>query len=441
MRRHLTIAIVGTVAIALLVAGLGTFALLRRSARAETRAELEYEARSIAASASDLRPQALAGLARALRLEGIAVIRLLPGGEVAGPLPTGMNAADVDFEPLRSGQVISGGDGRFVFAAAPIQQGPRTIAAVVLTRRPTSGVQGAVGWFLLAALLALLAAAAVADRVSRRLATPLRDVERVTRHLAGGDLSARASPSDGAGDEVDSLARSVNAMAEQMERSRNLDRQFLMSVSHELRTPLTSVKGFAEAIADGTEPDSRRAASVISAEARRLERLVGDLLELAKLDARQFSLDVRAVDVAEVLVDTAEGFRPAAEAAGLTLSVPPQVRPVMATADPVRLAQVVANLMENALKHARTSITVGIDEDGDRPQLWVLDDGAGIPTEDAARVFDRLFTGARQPSRQGGSGLGLAIAEELTTAMGGEIRVEPGGSPGARFSVTLKRWS
>ncbi len=108
-------------------------------------------------------------------------------------------------------------------------------------------------------------------------------------------------------------------MAEGLERSRRLERQFLLSVSHDLRTPLTSIRGFAEALAEGKAPDPAHAAGIISAEARRLERLVGDLLELAKLDARRFSLDVRATDVAEVVADTAEGFRPAADAAGVAL--------------------------------------------------------------------------------------------------------------------------
>ena len=110
------------------------------------------------------------------------------------------------------------------------------------------------------------------------------------------------------------LARSINAMATELDRSRGLERQFLLSVSHDLRTPLTSIRGFAEAISDGAAPDHTKAAAVIAAEARRLERLVGDLLALARLDARRFELELRPVDIGELVEDAAEGFRPASEA-------------------------------------------------------------------------------------------------------------------------------
>src|SRR3984893_18606352 len=138
-----------------------------------------------------------------------------------------------------------------------------------------------------------------------------------------------------------------------MARSRGLERQFLMSVSHDLRTPLTSIRGFAEAIAEGDAPVEHRAAEIIASESRRLERLVRDLLDLAKLDARRFSFDLRRVDLGEVVLDTGEGFRPAADDLGLSLTVEPGMPGAMTvTADPDRLAQVVANLVENALKYA-----------------------------------------------------------------------------------------
>src|SRR5207237_8190562 len=121
-------------------------------------------------------------------------------------------------------------------------------------------------------------------------------------------------------DELAALVRSINAMAESLERSKGLERQFLLSVSHDLRTPLTSIRGYAEALAE-RKARPGQAAAVILSEARRLERLVGDLLELAKLDARRFSLDMRATDICEVVADAAEGFKPAAQAAGVRLPV------------------------------------------------------------------------------------------------------------------------
>ena len=121
--------------------------------------------------------------------------------------------------------------------------------------------------------------------------------------------------------EFSSLARSINEMAQSLEDGRDRERQLLLSVSHDLRTPLTSIRGFAEAITDGAIDDTTQAAEVIIAESRRLERLVGDLLELGKLEAKQLSIHIRPTDVAEVVGTTAEGFRPLAEKGGLHLSV------------------------------------------------------------------------------------------------------------------------
>ena len=166
---------------------------------------------------------------------------------------------------------------------------------------------------------------------------------------------------------------------------------------------------------------------------------MGDLLELAKLDARRFSLDMRATDVCEVITDTAEGFRPAAEAAGVRLIVHvPGRAALVADADPDRLAQIVANLVENALDFASKRITVGTGRSDGAVELWVEDDGPGIEPADLPHVFDRFYTVSRTPSRHVGSGLGLAIVHELVDAMGGTVRAEPGPKGGARLVVTLR---
>ncbi len=195
-------------------------------------------------------------------------------------------------------------------------------------------------------------------------------------------------------------------------------------------------------MAEGRAPDPVHAGSIITAEARRLERLVGDLLELAKLDARRFSLDMRATDVAEVVSDTTEGFRPAAERAGVALDVDLGDdgrigAPPLAAADPDRLAQVVANLVENALKFATSRISVSVAEG---LSVAVDDDGPGIATGDLAHVFEPFYQSARAPAREVGSGLGLAIVSELAAAMGGSVRAEPLAAGGTRVVVTLRAW-
>ncbi|HEX6596275.1 MAG TPA: HAMP domain-containing sensor histidine kinase, partial [Acidimicrobiales bacterium] len=221
------------------------------------------------------------------------------------------------------------------------------------------------------------------------------------------------------------LAESFNEVAVQLAKAREAEQAFLLSVSHELKTPLTAIRGYAEGLGEGALPADEAAATIVS-ESRRLERLVQDLLELAKLDARRFSLDVRPTDVGEVVADTAEGFRPAAERAGLTLDVRVERGVPAASADPDRLAQVVSNLVENALKYAATSITVGAKAG----ELWVEDDGPGIGADDVAHVFEPFYTSSRPAAREVGTGLGLAIVHELVEAMGGTVRAEAGAGGG-----------
>ena len=440
MRRRLTTTIAAIVVAALLVAGLGTLLLLRRAARDEARREVERQAQSIAEGATSIDPRQLRVLGRALRLEGAVVVSLggPPGpAPVGGELPRGVTRADIDTDALRRGDVVSGTRGSLAWAAAPVR-GPRGLLAVVLTDRFGGGERRAAAFFLAAGAATVIAAVVVGDRLSRRITRPLVDADHVTRRIAAGDLGSRIETPSNADPEVRSLAASINALSESLARSRGLERQFLLSVSHDLRTPLTSIRGFAEAITDGAAEDHERAARVIAAESRRLERLVGDLLDLAKLDARRFSLDLRTVDVSEIVVDTAEGFRPAADEAGLSLDVDiPAEADVTARADPDRLAQVVANLVENALKFARSRISVAVGGVGDRVEIVVVDDGPGIAEDELPRVFDRLYQSQRPATRQVGSGLGLAIVSELVAAMGGTVRASSDPRLGTAMTVVL----
>ena len=439
MTRRLTLTMVAVVTGALLVATVGTLFVTRIEARASARRELGSQAQRLALRIETVQRAGLATVQVALRLEDGAILCFGPTCRAPGAVPSGLTEADLRLPRLRAGKVVTGAHGSLAFGAAASARG-QDLEVVVLTRRiqPTRGVLGP--WFFVMVALTLLVAVAVAADLGRRLTRPLRDAEAATGRIASGDLAARVPEDPADGDELVSLAHSINAMAEGLERSRGLERQFLLSVSHDLRTPLTSIRGFAEALSEGKAPDPAHAASIISAEARRLERLVGDLLELAKLDARRFTLDVRATDVGEVVTDTAEGFRPAADAAGVALRVGPATGDLTAAADPDRLAQVLANLVENALKYAGRAISVGATGDGRAVTLWVDDDGPGIPPEDLAHVFEPFWTSNRAPARQVGTGLGLAIVAELVAAMGGTVRAEPADGGGTRMVVGLRPW-
>ena len=303
-------------------------------------------------------------------------------------------------------------------------------------RDPVNGLV----YFLLVAGGALLVAAFVASGLARRISAPLVRAVTTTRQLAGGDLTARVPVNPHDYPELTELAVAINTMGESLSRSQNLERQFLLSVSHELRTPLTSIIGYADAIADGTTEDIAGANAVIGSEARRLGRLLQDLLDLARLDAKRFSFDVRPVDCADVVRATAAAFRPEAETFGLELvTAIPDEGGLWVDTDQDRLSQIVANLTENAFKHAGARVVVGAGVVGSSIAIWVLDDGPGIVAEDLPHVFERHFTSDRVAGRRLGSGLGLAIVSELATAMRAVVVAE---SPvvdgrGTRMTVWL----
>ncbi|MCU1463290.1 MAG: Integral rane sensor signal transduction histidine kinase [Acidimicrobiales bacterium] len=457
MTRRITVAIVGVVAGALVVTVLGMSVLLAAAARRDTRNELTRQVASFSAGAQDLESSAVLAngdaaqrlarrqtlvrvFRRALQLQDAAIMRFGPAGRTADTPPAGVLVADIPLARIQSGDVVSGAHGSLLYAMAGYPVGAST-DVVILTRHTGTGRRGALAWFAIASLLAMVVAAIVARELGRRLTRPVADAAAAANRVAHGDLAARVPIPEGArDDELTDLAHSINDMATTLDRSRGLERQFLLSVSHDLRTPLTSIRGYAEAIAEGRAPDAARAAGVISAESRRLERLVRDLLELAKLDARRFSLDLRSTDVAEVVDVTAEGFRPAAEEAGVTMTVDADGR-AAAAADPDRLAQVVANLTENALKFAAGRIVVGTASHDGSVVVWVDDDGPGIAPDDLPNVFERFYSSARIPARQVGTGLGLAIVRELAEAMGGAVRAEASPLGGARMVVTLRAWS
>jgi two-component system sensor histidine kinase BaeS len=393
-------------------------------------------------------------VSRVLRLEDARVVHINVQGELVTSLPAGLTVADLHTGDLVLGQTVSGRNGDLVYAVAPVELSPRVRArlklhgtiAILLTRQ-VGNLGPSWGYFTIAGGGTLLLAALVAGQMSRRMTRPLVEAVEVTGRIASGDLQSRVPQREGDYSEFASLARSINGMAQSLEDSRTRERDLHLSVSHDLRTPLTSIRGFAEAITDGAIDDHGQAAEVILAESRRLERLVGDLLDLTKLEARQLSITLRATDVVEVVSTTAEGFRPMAAKTGLDLKirVPEDGVAAPVAADPDRLAQLLANLIENAMTFAHTTVAVsllGVDGSG-ASVIAVDDDGPGITTGDLTRVFERFYQADRGPNRQMGSGLGLAIVAELAAAMGATVRAESPTSAGggSRFVVTMAPWA
>jgi signal transduction histidine kinase len=450
MRRRLTVALILLVAGVLLVAGAGSLILTRKAARNQATQQLVTEVQSLTSGTSPTQSLgALRVVRRVLRLEDARFVRIDQAGVVTSNPPPGITRAELDPTQLLAGETVSGRSGNLVFAAAPVTLSDRARVrlkvggqvAIVLTRE-VGDLGPSWGYFIVVGGVTLLVAAVVAWQLSRRMTRPLIEAMEVTGQIAAGDLESRVPIREGDYTEFSSLGRSINAMAQSLADGRGRERQLLLSVSHDLRTPLTSIRGFAEAITDGAMEDTTQAAEVIVAESRRLERLVGDLLDLGKLEADQLSFHIRPTDLAEVVGITAEGFRPLAEKGNLELVVDvPDHGAAEAAVDPDRLAQLLANLIENAFTFARTSVAVSL-RPADPPGAHVVmveDDGPGIAPDDLLRVFERFYRADRGPNRKVGSGLGLAIVAELASAMGTAVRAE---SPvtergGSRFVVTV----
>ena len=395
-------------------------------------------------------------VANTLRAADVSVVQVTPTGEIqegiapllgnqaaqAGltDLPAGLGPGDLDARALLAGKEQSGREGRTAFVAAPLDVVNGNTPVVILTQQVETQPLGRAGpFFVLAGALALAVAAIVAFFLARRLTRPLTAMGQTADRIAAGDLSARVDLGKHPDDELAGLARALDGMAAQLEAARGLERGFLLSVSHDLRTPLTSIGGYAEAIADGAvegRDAQKRAAEIIAAEARRLERLVADLLDLARLDAHEFSLTPRPVDAAEVVGEAVEAFHPSARELGVMLAVDgPATAPV--DADPERLGQIVANLVENALKYADERVTVGVSAENGTLEVRVDDDGPGIDPADLPHVFERLYTSRTAPGRKVGTGLGLAIVHELSAAMGGTTDVRALDGQGTRFVVRI----
>ncbi len=470
LRTRILVALVAFAVGALLLTGVGTLLLARRATTGQTVRDLKQKTSVLGTTVESLRrqletPRPNLAVTRdltfrrlvnsSLRLSGASLVTLTPDGAVidgfAGlegsrnaalspaELPDGVRGSDLDTAKLLAGGTQSGRNGDVVFVATPLPAGDAGTPVIVATQQvESSAARRAAPLFLLASAIAVALALVVSYFFARRLTRPLRAMQETAGRIAAGDLSARVDLGDHPDDELADLARAIDAMSSQLETSRGLEHAFLLSVSHDLRTPLTSIRGYAEAIADGAVegPDARiHAAEIIASESRRLERLVADLLDLARLDAREFSLVPRPVDAAVVVGATVDAFRPSATDLGLELVVN-GAGPVPADLDPERLGQIVANLVENALKYAQHVVAVTVDRDGSDVVVRVDDDGPGIDTAEAARVFERLYTSRTVPGRRVGTGLGLAIVRELAAAMGGTARIEP-QITGTRLVVRL----
>ncbi len=294
--------------------------------------------------------------------------------------------------------------------------------------RPASSTNSAwrpqVQGLIVAAIVTSALAALIAFLLARAIARPVRRVAEATRGLASSTEQPPLVPVEGPR-ELAQLAESFNELAVALTKAREAERAFLLSVSHELKTPLTAIRGYAEGLQEGVLPPEEAATTIVG-ESHRLERLVGDLLDLARMNKAEFSVRREPIDLSEIGREAVRRYEGQARDFGVTLElVAAADAPAIGDAD--RVLQIVSNLVENALRLAPAGGTVRIVTAPG--ELRVEDTGPGLKSEELERAFERFYLYSRYGrERPVGTGLGLAIVKELAEGMGGSVHAssEPG---------------
>ena len=325
-------------------------------------------------------------------------------------------------------RVASAGNRRLLYAAAPVYSQDGTISGIVYmaTPLPSGGLPASVmaemiGALLLASLLAL----GVALLISRRIARPIEIIARAAGRVAQGDLDQQV-PATGSIRELESLGRSFNSMTAGLKQSDQVRTAFIADVTHELRTPLTVIKGTIETLEDGALEDTEGRGPLLASmqrETDRLIRLVNDLLVLTRADAGALKLDLQSLDLTELARSRCETLAPLAQNRNVSLQVG-ACDPAQVLGDPDRLARILDNLLDNAIRHspAGSTVTVSFEQAERELQCSVSDHGSGIPAAHLPFIFERFYrVDAARDRQAGGSGLGLAIVRALVQVQGGRV--------------------
>jgi two-component system sensor histidine kinase BaeS len=308
--------------------------------------------------------------------------------------------------------------------------------ALVLTRALPSIIAPS----LFVALVAIGAAAlaiAIADRYTARIAKTLSALVTAADEIAAGHLDVDLGTEEPRERELRDLKIALAQMASALKDLDDKQSAFLLSISHDLKTPLTSIRGFAEAIIDNAVSDPTVAARTIVSESSRIERLINDLIALARMRAPDFTVTATEVDLHELIGRLVESAQPTLQNAALELEFRSQSGSIPVMTDPQRLLQLLGNLVDNAIKYASTKVVISLTEE---PTVVIEDDGPGIPPDIADSIFKEQVTPS--PGRQGqiGSGLGLLIVFRLSQLLGLSISCQSplDSSGGSRFTLRFR---
>jgi two-component system sensor histidine kinase BaeS len=380
------------------------------------------------------------GLIKTLQRESISAYLIPLGSPNLDDLPFDFPQTFVD--QLNNGENISGrvssGDGEYLLEGRPL-----SVDGSVVLIQPISiagASAGAIIWRLVLALaLGLVIAITLGFFAAQRLARPLRRASTAAMSMASGSRGVELVSTGPK--EVDEISSSLNALDSALTASEARQREFLLSVSHEFRTPLTAVKGYSEAISDGilSGDEAIDAARLISSESARLNRLVSDLLDLARLGAVDFAISEVNIDLHEFANEVSQvwGYRCREQQVNLECEI--QVNGGF-IGDPIRLRQIVDNLAENALRlsPSHSTLSIRIEQREKSLIIEVRDSGPGLSPDDQMVAFEpgalyERYRGVRPV----GTGIGLALVDRLATGMGGNASVGSAPEGGARFTIEI----
>lgn len=287
-----------------------------------------------------------------------------------------------------------------------------------------------------ALLIVVALAAVVLFFTTRRISRPLKRIGAAAEAYTSGKFDTRVTLKGK--DEVAQLATTFNHMADELDNLEEMRRGFVANVSHELKSPLTSVQGYVQAMLDGTiDADDRpKYLGVVLAETQRLTKLIGELLDLSRLESGKFPLEKTRFDVNELIRRVLVNFLGRIEERGLSIDVQFGEETCFVYADAARIEQVLINLIDNAVKFAATEITLWTHGADDKAWIAVSDDGRGISSEDSPFIFDRFYKADKAHSGQG-TGLGLSIVQKILDQHGQTIRLQSAPGEGAKFVFSL----
>lgn len=428
-----------------LIAGLVSYPLARSAAQSQAQGALarlaDVTAASLDRAVTNERPgrPLPRAIVDTLRSERITGYLIEPGAQ----LPPELDG--IDLQGIVGGAAVStegevNGDPVLVEARALISGGavvliqPFTVAGETAVR--------AIGRFVIALIIGLLVAIPVGYLVARRLIRPLRAAREAANQMAHGERNVRLEPEGPS--EIAEIAEALNGLNSALVMSEGRQREFLLSVSHELRTPLTAVRGYGEALADNviTGDEVARTGVTIGAEAARLDQLVTDLLDLARLGAVDFHFDMSQVDVRDLMLGAAEVWRSRCSREGVRFEVEVPDDEVVAETDPMRLRQVIDNLLENALRvtPAGELIVLALRSTYEDVTVEVRDSGPGLHVDDVDVAFEPGVLYERYRGvRPVGTGIGLALVGRLSRGLGGAAEAGSVDEGGAVFLVRVPR--